>query len=266
MQVAPYRPDADWAPHMRLKVYLENVGAAAMGRMISTATFVPVAGYVTGDVEFVLRDREVVDCTTNLQMRDVKFAVNEGAALRAGLKPELLTAQLARVTGSGRVVEDCNGSLLDPGYRTMHVVQAGMTRETMKSAPPMLRALALGDVKTLTGDVTGEALRDVGGDLGDAVATSLLGTPSTAKPTAARTSDNVAKKSWRGIKKVFGQYAAQESPANGGRRRDDVRFPGTHDRARRNRRRRTLAWPTGGPVLDCRVSGPRGDGPGLPGH
>ncbi len=207
MQVAPYRPDVDWAPNMRLRVYLDNVGAAAIGRMISRATFVPIAGYVTGDVEFLLRDREVVDCKTNLQMRDVKFTVNEDAALRAGLKPGLLAAQLASVTGSGRVVEVCNGSLLDPGYRTLNVVQAGMTRETMKAAPPLVRAAALGDVKALTGDITDEAMRDLGrglaGTSGEAVAASLLGRPSTTT-SGARKNDSVASKSWRGIKKVFG--------------------------------------------------------------
>lgn len=210
MQLAPYRHDVDWAPAMRLKVYLENVGAAAMGRMIGAATFVPVAGYVTGDVEFLLRDRSIVDCRTTLQMRDVKFTVNDEAARAAGLEPTLLARHLASVVGTGRVSEVCDGSLLDPAYRTLNVVQAAMTRETMKTAPPIVRAAALGDVKTLTGAVTEATMKDLGrglgGDLGEVVATSLFGPkPAGKKPASKPQNDNIAKKSWRGIKKVFGQ-------------------------------------------------------------
>lgn len=209
MRLAPFRHDVDWAPDMRLKVYLENVGAAAMGRMIGSATIVPVAGYVTGDVEFLLRDRDVIDCRTTLQLRDVKFTVNEDAARLAGLKPDVLAAQLATVVGSGRVVEACNGSLLDPGYRTLNVVQAAMTRETMRTAPPMVRAAALTDVKTLTGSVPDDVIKDlgrgIGGEVGEAVATSLFG-PSARKATSSKPKDdNIARKSWRGIKKVFGK-------------------------------------------------------------
>ena len=80
---------------MRLKVYLENVGAAAMGRMIGAATFVPIAGYVSGDVEFLLRDRSIIDCRTTLQMRDVKFTVND----EAGLAPYLPRAHDVQLAG-----------------------------------------------------------------------------------------------------------------------------------------------------------------------
>ena len=204
---ATYAHDVDWTPNMKLKVDLDNVGAAAMGRMMSGATFVPVAGYVSGDIVFLLHDRDIVDCQTNLEMRDVKFTVNEPVARAAHLEPAALAAQLAGVTGNGTVAQSCNGSLLDPSYRTLNVVQAALTRESMKSAPPAVRAVALGDVKILTGGVTDQALqdlgRDLGADLGATAVNKLLGKP-TPKAPAKATNDNVAKKSWRGIKKVFG--------------------------------------------------------------
>ncbi len=139
----------------------------------------------------------------------MKFTVNEDAARLAGLKPDVLAAQLATVVGSGRVVEACNGSLLDPGYRTLNVVQAAMTRETMRTAPPMVRAAALTDVKALTGSVPDDVIKDlgrgIGGEVGEAVATSLFG-PGARKATSSKPKDdNIARKSWRGIKKVFGK-------------------------------------------------------------
>jgi hypothetical protein len=218
--------DLGWSPRLTARIYLENIGTAAVGQMVP-AFLVPVAGSMTGWIDVGLRDGRF-DCKCELAFTNIAYALNP-QLLATVPRPAALERDLENFRANGKIVEPCQLAGADTtSQHPLHVVQAAMTREAVKGAPPTVRRVAAIDDQRLTGKeaaseaydaVTRELSRQLigkaaagflGDQGGDAFARSLTGTdvpagqPGATQPSGVNPVSKGIKGIGSGIKRLFG--------------------------------------------------------------
>jgi hypothetical protein len=214
-----------WLPSFEVRIELENVGLATVGRMAHTLTLVPTSGSVTGTVQLALRDRRI-DCTTDLVLHDVAYDLNDRAG---GPQRDRSAVRLALrdYRANGRVLAECGGSLDNDGYRTIPAAQAAMTSEAVRGAPATVRELALEDQRSfgarvveaglagaasaVTRELQEAATGALGKDVGGAVASSLAdgSAPEASQEKSGNPVVSGVKRIGSGIKGLFSRKKKQ---------------------------------------------------------
>jgi hypothetical protein len=217
---------AVWSPRAGIKVYLENVGTAALAQMVPNPTLMATAGTMTGLVDLAVRDSRV-DCKSDLVLKNVAYSANPYAAMMPKAKANDVTLGLVDFRANGRIQVGCEGDLRNAEYRPIYALQVALTREAVKTAPPAVRQAAAADYTRLSGQsvadqaiqgMTNELSQKMGAEFskvmgpeaGNALAQSLTGAQSKQPaPTASQNqSQNPANQAAKGIggmfKKIFG--------------------------------------------------------------
>jgi hypothetical protein len=206
-----------WAPLVEANVYLENVGTGAIGQILSRRTLMPVTGSMSGNIEFVLTERDLT-CKTDLELKNVGYAANPESPLLRGRASALTAAGLADFRANGKVKVGCEGNRAREDYRPLGALQAAVTRAALTNAPPVVQQAALIDerqaaglagdaeLQSLTEQFARQAGQALAGQLGSEVGAALAG--SMAHDGGAQAADGNAvsrgvKGIGRGIKGLF---------------------------------------------------------------
>lgn len=200
-----------WAPTFNVAVYLENVGAAALSRVVSDASLMPTSGTMTGHVKLAVAPSGQMTCDIDLQLLNVRYGINprssyvqaRHAAVEAGVRDMVV---------NDHVAAKCQAKWDEPELRVAKAVQAEITGGAVRHASPAvqaaagydrLRFVALDDaaIKSFTSDMSASIGRVIGGERGAAVAKALADT-DTGRPgnPVTRGLSSVG----RGIKRIFG--------------------------------------------------------------
>lgn len=147
-------------PETAASIVLDNVGAGAIATVVHRARLVPRSGVVNGHIDLVWR-RDAVECLSNLELQGVQYAAD--FADDPGLKRREQTVKnmLTELRIDGRVVANCAGNPQDPEYRVPDAIQYAITKEAMREAPPVVRAVAVLDarqIETPNEQITGDEL------------------------------------------------------------------------------------------------------------
>jgi hypothetical protein len=210
------------APSLTTSLYLDNIGVAALGRMVPALSIVPTAGSVSGKIEMALRERDL-DCKTDLVLTNVAYAPDPDSPAVRG-RTQVIQQSLKDFRANGRIASGCSGNLDNADYRPINVIHVGTTRQAVRTAPPVVQQAAAFDYTRLSGQVADGAKKDMadmlnqkvaaaavgalGNEMGGAVAQSL-GSSATASGRAARPSSKGnpvtggVKKLGSGIKGLF---------------------------------------------------------------
>ncbi len=148
--------EAAWSPSFGMRIYLENVGTGALGRMVPLATLIPVSGTMTGQVELDVEDQQVA-CRTDLTMNSVGYGVNPASPAAAG-RVDLLRSRTNGLSVDGRIVIDCDGDLDNRNYRPLYAFQSRVTRQSLADADPALRRAADWDERRLGGRIADQSI------------------------------------------------------------------------------------------------------------
>ncbi len=196
-------------------VYLENIGAAAFGRLVTRSALVPTSGTMTGRIEIDMKGA-TLGCRTNITLQNVQYGLNPTAPLqvstRAQVERELAALQLNR-----GVFTTCNDDTSRPGFRFVQTFQTALTQEALADAPPTVRRVAAVDYKAVTNQVVDSAVaaasdalaRKAGQMVGNALGVPPSGNANTlaAQPKndpATNAMSRGLKSMGSGIKKLFG--------------------------------------------------------------
>jgi hypothetical protein len=211
-------------PRLNIHVALVNVGAAAMGQIMPLASIVPASGWITGTIDFKLYDDARLECNGDLNLRNVAYEPNlHSAFVRANATQVVKAVRDLKV--SGRVLVPCSGDLNNQLYRPGYALEAAMTHEAVKGAPPLVRQAALFDQKRMVDlvppqDALNSALeaglaagignaasrlvgQEAGTAIGHSLGHSLVATSGQGKPESAVTRG--AKSIGHGFKRLFGK-------------------------------------------------------------
>lgn len=114
-----------------------------------------------GDIELVVGPR-TIQCVTQLEFRNVEYAPDFGDDPALRRREPKVAAILAELPVSDRFSVPCGGPRDDPDYRVADAIQFAVTREAMREAPPVVRAVAALDEKQLgqeDAQITNDELR-----------------------------------------------------------------------------------------------------------
>jgi hypothetical protein len=151
-------------------IYLENVGLAAIGRMAHTLSMLPKAGTVTGKIMLSLHGMQI-DCTSDLTLSNVAYVVDaEGLTSR---QRTAIARALDDFRANGKVLAGCDGSLDDVKYRPINAFQSAVNLEVAKSAPPLVRQVAIYDRRRLTEDAPDSPSGGLGEAMSQAMTTAV---------------------------------------------------------------------------------------------
>ena len=198
-------------PETKISLHLENVGAAAVGRLSPNARLIPASGSVSGRVELAVAGSRV-DCHADLVLRNVTYTLNPFAPLR----PEPRTRvqeRLAGLTVNGPAVAPCASTGSGEHYRVIPAVQASITNAAVRDASPDVRILAAADVQqirdgeTVT-DLTDALQRSAAAALGRAIggSTGELAAHALSDPAVRDTAKPAGNAVTRGLKNVGGGF------------------------------------------------------------
>jgi len=192
-------PGPGAATGLRTTIYLENVGAAAVGRLTPNARLVPASGPVTGRVQLVVQP-DAIDCQSDVVLKNVTYVVNAYAPF-AYSGTRTLQERLAGFVVNGPAQATCTGKTGDPDYRLANVVQASVTNQAVKHAAPEIKAAAAADVVQSHGSV-----KDAAVSAGvDALASEIGKKVGIAPPVnGANPVTKGVKKVGSGLKRLFG--------------------------------------------------------------
>ena len=158
-----FQPRTVWSPSFALNVYLENIGVAAVGQMVSLSTLVPVSGAMTGQIEIEVRDRRV-SCQSQLDVQNAAYGVNPASPL-AGGQGKRLQQQVSNYRANGQMIVQCDGDLDNSNYRPHYAFQASLTHECVADAPAPVRAAAAWDYRRLSGQIADQSVNLLAADL-----------------------------------------------------------------------------------------------------
>jgi hypothetical protein len=158
--VAGAAPGTGWAPVIEASVYLENIGAAAIGQMLARGPLQAAGGTISGRIALALDDAALT-CTTDLQLKDVAYAPNAGSMLLRG-HTDVLRGELQGFRSTRRVQVGCEGAQEGAGYRPLQALQAAVTRQAVADAAPAVRQAALIDERHATGEISDADLKVMG--------------------------------------------------------------------------------------------------------
>jgi hypothetical protein len=211
-----------WSPTVDAKVYLENVGVAAVGQMLARGALMPAAGTMTGNIQLTVAEDKTT-CKTDLQLMNVSYAPNPNSGLLRG-NTDAIRVGLNGVRVSKKIeLGGCEGDAGQPQYRPLTALQASITRAAVEDAPPFVKQAALVDDRYNKGEITDADLlqmseqlaqggvpglmRFLAADAGASMTQSLLGQrvapQGSGQPNGAMTRG--VKNVGRSIKRLFGK-------------------------------------------------------------
>lgn len=200
-------------------IYLENIGAAAFGRLVIRSALVPTSGTMTGRIELDVKG-STLGCRTNVTLQNVHYGLNPTAPLQIAGR-EQVERELAAMQLNRGVFTTCNDDTSRPGFRFVQTFQTALTQEALADASPTVRRVAAVDYRSVTNQVVdsavaaaGDALaRKAGEMVGKAFgvppannsANAFAPAPPPAKNDQAASAVSRGLKSMgSGIKKLFG--------------------------------------------------------------
>jgi hypothetical protein len=222
-----------WSPALALTVNLDNVGYAALGRMVPNPSLIPAGGTLSGRIDVAL-DGSRVECRSALVLQNVSYTPNlDSLAVRG--RADALSQELRAFRANGPVAVGCEGSADDERYRLVQAVQVGVTEQAVRQASPIVRQTAAFDRQVAAGTLTEAGIATVsdalgreigaaataafGSQLGGAVSQSLTGAPSgttqPGKSAGAAPGNPIGrglKSAGRGIKRLFGGGNKDKKP------------------------------------------------------
>jgi hypothetical protein len=164
---------APTTPSLHTSLYIENVGVAALARMVPSLSIVPSAGAVTGKVEMAVRQRDL-DCKADLVLTNVAYVPDpDSPAVRGRI--EVIQQSLKDFRANGRIASNCSGSLNDTGYRPINAISVATTQQAVRTAPPVVQQAAAFDYQTLSGQAADTALAGVAGAITEKMTQAAVG-------------------------------------------------------------------------------------------
>jgi len=136
------------APELQARIHLDNVGAAAIATIVHRARLVPRTGSVRGDIDLLVGPR-VIQCVTRLEFENVQYAPDFGGDPALRRREQNVRAILSELPISDSFTVECGGERDDRNYRVADAIQFAVTKEAMREAPPVVRAVAALDEKQL---------------------------------------------------------------------------------------------------------------------
>lgn len=205
-----------WSPDFVTTIYLENLGAAALGQMISDVSLQPISGSVNGTIELAFADNQLT-CNTDLVLKDVSYApVTDSPAVRG--RVEQITRELKTFRVNNRIQVSCSADNRDEQYRALHRIQTSVTNAAVKNGPPTVRQVAAYDEQRLGGRLYDSTLDAVSTKVSDAVNRAAVGalgqtvggavgqTLTTEEPTQPGQEPKKGNPVSRGVKKTGGFF------------------------------------------------------------
>jgi hypothetical protein len=200
-----------WAPTFTVSMYLENVGAAAIGRLTYDASLMPSAGTMTGRIKFAVNAEGALECDVDVQMRNVEYAPNPRSNYIQARRQEVEQG-LKGFTINDHIRRVCKADWQEPDFRLAKALQAEITGEAVKDAPAVVQGAAGYDrlrfvdvqnvaINTFTDEMTAKIGAAIGGARGEEVARALTAkTDQNGGNPVTRGVRSVG----RGIKRLFG--------------------------------------------------------------
>jgi hypothetical protein len=185
----------------KLTAYLENVGAPALGQMVPLSSLAPTSGSLTGTITLVVHPNRL-DCRTDVVLKNVAYRPNLASPAVRG-RAVAVSHVLESYRANGHVIAACDGSFDNEQYRPIYAVQAALTEEALRTAPPLVRNVAAYDKKRVDGVGIQDALKSVAGatayDMIDQATDKLIGSRQGDSNPVTRG----AKGFGRGFKRLF---------------------------------------------------------------
>ena len=150
---AQYDPTS---PRLTATVVLQNIGAAAFGRMLVHSALVPSAGTIDGRIELDAK-YPALNCRTNVSLRNVTYSLNPTAPLTQTARPQV-ERELASLQLNRGGFANCDGDISNPDFRLIPAVQAAMTAQALSDAPPGVRQVAATDYRHFGDQMASSAL------------------------------------------------------------------------------------------------------------
>ena len=171
------------SPRLTATVVLQNIGAAAFGRMLVRSALVPSAGTIDGRIELDAK-YPALSCRANVSLRNVSYALNPTAPLTQTSRPQI-ERELASLQLNRGVFANCDGDISNPEFRLLPAVQAAMTAQALSDAPPVVRQVAANDYRHFGDQLASSALNAAAAaasqKAGDLV-NHMFGVPPAAAP------------------------------------------------------------------------------------
>jgi hypothetical protein len=205
------QPGDGWSPSFKTSLYLENVGAAALARVLAPdLSIIPNSGTMTGRIDLAVT-QGLLKCAGDVQLNNVSYAANPRSSY-VKTRREEVERGVKDVLSNGPVSWNCDANWGDPNFRVAKAVQTGLTSAALKNAAPAIQAAAAYDQlrfvkmdpraqqESFSESMSGELGRAVGGETGAIIAKQL------AKPDNSGTSPigRGMKSVGRGFKSLFG--------------------------------------------------------------
>ena len=207
-----------------MSVYLENIAAAAYGRMVPVTTIVPVNGVIAGTTTIVYTGAEPT-CQGSFTMTNVKFVPNplvlsdpkdlevvrRAVSATAPYSGPYLLCESTNLRASAGMVEQPAGLVL-----------TNFTRQATRSASPAVKAIVDRDNRAMRGEAIEASLDDLTAGLAREMGLRMVGSinaragaaarqtlggvagPEPAAPGSGNALTSGAKSIGSGIKRLFG--------------------------------------------------------------
>jgi hypothetical protein len=172
-----------------MSVYLDNIAAAAYGRMVPVTAIVPVNGVIAGTTTIVYAGAKP-ECKGSFTMTNVKFAPNP---LVLGDPDDMEVVRRAvagtpNYTGPFMLCESSLASATPAGgvERPAGVLLTSFTRQATRNASPAMRAIVDRDNRAMRGEEVDGSLDALTSALAQEMGLRLLGRVDGRAETAAR--------------------------------------------------------------------------------
>jgi hypothetical protein len=135
-----------WKPTFDLDLYLENIGAAALGQMVPDSAINATEGAMSGNIKIALDYDQVVDFSTNLSLSNMSWTINEESEANKGQNLTYAKKGLNNFRNMNKeIVVSSKGRISDPNFRVVPSLQTAITREAVSDAPKSVRRVASRD-------------------------------------------------------------------------------------------------------------------------
>ncbi len=140
---ASLRPEIVWSPSLEGSIYLENIGAATLARLVPRSALQPKQGSLSGTINFALALQNLT-CSADVQLNQFTYAANSSSPTLTNRRSQVETA-LKTFQANGSYAFDCGNDLQDERFRPLQSFTARTTRQAVSAAPNILQATATVD-------------------------------------------------------------------------------------------------------------------------
>lgn len=173
-----------------MSVYLENIAAAAYGRMVPVTTIVPINGTIGGNTTIIHTAAEPT-CTGGFTMTNVKFAPNPLVLTRPE-DVEIVRASVTRTEPYTGPFKLCEAGIVPAGGnkvgRPAGALLTNFTRQATVNASPAVKALVDRDSRVMQGETVEANLDTLTSALAQEMGVRLIGSVNARAGEAARQS------------------------------------------------------------------------------